>query len=159
MKYLKYFETRNTPQEILDLFDDRIKSYDLDNKFKLSIMRTKNSFKVIIIDKTNNKTAGRIYIQDMRNRDGKFTAEMRRLYINDEFRGLGLGNKLLGIVIDTFSDIELYGYVSPNRNKDMKDSEKENYRQRLFDFYNKHGLKRVSDKNFKVVRHIKKSNI
>ncbi len=155
MRHLKFFETKNTPQEILDLFDDKIKSYDLDDKFKLSVDRTKSSFKVIIVDKVNNKTIGRIYIQDIRNREGKFTAELRRLYINDEYRGLGLGDKLLSTAIDTFSDIELYGYASPNRNKGMKDNEKEGYRKRLFNFYDRHGLKRVSDKNFKIVRHLK----
>jgi len=148
----KIFETRNTSQEILDLFDDRVKSYDLDDKFKLSIERTPSSFKIIIIDKSTEKTVGRIYVQDIRNRNGKFTAELRKLHVSDDYRGLGLGDKLLGTAIDTFSDIELYGYASPNRNKEMKDEDKEEYRQRLFNFYDRHGLKRDSDKNFKIIR-------
>lgn len=157
MKYIKKFslyETRNTPQEILDLFEDRVKSYDLDDKFRLSIERTPSSYKVIIIDKSNNKTVGRIYVQDIRNRNGKFTAELRKLHVSDEYRGLGLGDKLLGTAIETFSDIELYGYASPNRNKEMKADQKEDYRERLFKFYDRHGLKRDSDKNFKIIRKI-----
>jgi hypothetical protein len=157
MKYLKsfeLFERNKTPQDTLDLFNNRIQSYDLDNKFKLSIERTKSSFKVIIVDKTNNKTVSRIYIQDIRKVNGKFIAEIRRLHVNDEYRGLGFGDKVLSVALNTFSDIELYGYASPNRNKDMKDEEREDYRQRLFNFYSKHNLNRVSDKSFKVVRKV-----
>lgn len=158
MKYLMsfiLFETRNTPKDILDLFNDRITSYDLDDRFKLSIERTKGSFKVIIVDKSNNKTVSRIYVQDIRKIGDKFTAEIRRLYVNDEYRGKGFGEKVLSVMLNTFSDVELYGYASPNRNKEMKEEEREDYRQRLFNFYSRMGLERTSDKSFKVMRKIK----
>ena len=155
MKFLMTYETRNTSQDILDLFDDRVKYYDLDDNFKLSIERTPSSFKVIIIDKSSNKTVGRIYVQDIRNRNGKFTAELRKLHVSDEYRGIGLGDKLIGTAIETFSDIELYGYASPNRNKEMKNDEKEDYRERLFKFYDRHGLKETVIKISKLLENYK----
>lgn len=158
MKYLKKWieinETKSTPNEILDLFDDdRLRSYDIDNNFSISILRTKGSFKVIIMNKETNKVVGRVYIQEIKpNSKGGYKAELRRLYVNDEYRSKKFGEILLTTIMNTFPEIDLYGYPSPNRNKEMDDFNKEEYRKRLLKFYDRIGLKRVSDDSNRVER-------
>ena len=161
MRYIKLFEnyskineTESTPSNILDLFtDERLKSYDIDRDFKISILRTDGSFKTIITDKKTNKVVGRVYIQDIKP-DGKggYKAEIRRLHVNDEYRGNKFGEILLTTIMDSFPEINLYAYPSPNRNKDMNDTNKENYRDRLIKFYDRIGLKKNSDESKRVER-------
>jgi len=161
MKYLKAFdnysklnETESTPSHILDLFtDDRLKSYDIDKDFKISILRTDGSFKTIITDKKTNKVVGRVYIQDIRpDTNSKYKAEIRRLHVNDEYRGKKFGEILLTTIMNSFPEINLYAYPSPNRNKDMNDTNKEEYRNRLIKFYDRIGLKKASEESKKVER-------
>jgi len=68
MKYIKTYETQQTPSDVLDLFTDRIQSVILDD-YELRVERTKGSYKLIITD--NNKVIGRLYIQDIENQDSK----------------------------------------------------------------------------------------
>jgi len=154
-EFIKLNETESTPSIILDLFtDDRLKSYNINDDFSLSIERTKGSFKVIIKDKNlNNKVIGRVYVQEIKpNGKNGYKAELRRLYVNDEYRGNKFGEILLRTALDSFPEIDLYGYPSPNRNKDMNDDNLEDYRKRLIKFYDRLGLKKVSDKSNKVER-------
>lgn len=137
-------ETKSTPDHILDIFKDRVKTFDIENNIQIDILRTKGSYKVLATDKKTNKSVGRIYIQEIKlKKDGEYIAQLRRLNVNDSHRGMGIGRKLLEIAIDTFKDIELYGYASPNRNKGMTDDNFEDYRERLKGLYNSVGLKSV----------------
>jgi predicted GNAT family N-acyltransferase len=147
VKYLKYFETRETPKEILDLFSNRIQNIDLDDNLEMSVERTKGSYKIIIINKLTNKTIARLYIQSIKEKNGKYHAEVRRVHVNDEYREKGLGSKLMQKVIDVFGDLNLYLYPSPNRIKDLSDTNREDYRNRLVNFYGKYGFKKVGDTN------------
>ena len=150
---LKQYETKSTPNEILDLFDDgRLKSYNIDNDFKISILRTKGSFKVVAIERTTNKVVGKVYLQEIKPSSDGYKGELRRLYVNEEYRGRKLGEILLKTIMNTFPEINLYGYPSPNRNKGMDNSNKEEYRERLLKFYDRIGLKKISDKSNRVER-------
>lgn len=148
MKYIKeykIFETKSTPSEILDIFNDRIKSFDIEDNIKISIERTQGSYKVVAHDKGSNKSVGRIYIQEIKPKGDTYIAQLRRLNVSDSHRGIGLGRKLLEIAIETFKDIDLYGHASPNRNKEMTDENMEEYRKRLKMFYDSVGLKSVGN--------------
>lgn len=144
MKYLKTFETQQTPSDILDLFTDRIQNIILDD-YELQVQRTKGSYKIVIID--NNKIIARLYLQDIKKKGDKFYAEVRRVHVNDEYRDKGLGSKLMQSVIDIFGDFNLYLYPSPNRIKNLNNQNKEEYRNRLVNFYGKYGFKKVGDSN------------
>lgn len=151
--FSKQYETKSTPNEILDLFDDgRLKTYNIDSNFSISILRTKGSFKVVVIERTTNKVVGRVYLQEIKPTADGYKAELRRLYVNEEYRGRKLGEILLTTIMNTFPEIDLYGYPSPNRNKLMDDSNKEEYRERLLKFYDRLGLKKASDKSNRVER-------
>lgn len=144
MKHLKAFnETKATPSDILDVFKDRVKSFDIEGDIRINIERTSGSYKVVAIDKKTNKSVGRIYIQEIRRKGKGYDAQLRRLNVSDTHRGTGLGRKLLEIAIDTFKDIDLYGHASPNRNKGMDSNNTEEFRSRLKKFYGSVGLKSV----------------
>lgn len=138
------YETKSTHSDILDLFSDRIGSFDLDNNIQIRIERTKGSYKVIAIDKLTNKSIGRIYIQEIKKKKGGgFIAQLRRLHVSDKYRNKGIGRKLLETAIDTFNDIDLYGHASPNRIDNLDDDNFEKYRNNLKKLYNSVGLKSV----------------
>lgn len=110
----KQYETKSTPNEILDLFDDgRLKTYIIDNNFTISILRTKGSFKVVALERMTNKVVGVVYLQEIEATSDGYKGEIRRLYVNEEYRGRKLGELLLTTIIDTFPEINLYGYPSP----------------------------------------------
>ena len=135
------YETKSTPSEVLDMFDDRAKKIK-ENGIIYSVEKTKGSWKVVATD--NGKSIGRIYIQEIKpNGKGGYKAQLRRLNVSDTHRGKGIGRRLLEIAIDSFKDLDLYGHASPNRNKDMDDDNFEEYRERLKKFYSSVGLKSV----------------
>lgn len=136
--------TKSTPVEILDIFNDRQKIINWKPNIDISIERTKGSYKVIAINKETNKSIGRVYIFDIHEyKPGKFKGHLARLHVSDKFRNNGIGRKLLETAINTFSDLHLYGYAVPNRNKEKDDNSKELYRKRLKNFYKSVGLNSV----------------
>src|SRR5690606_37524681 len=107
---------RYTPSDVLDKFNDRIRSFDMNDEIEIRIERTKGSYKVIAIDKNTNKSVGRIYITDIKPKEDSdgYRAQLRRLHVSNEYRNKGIGRNLIETAIETFSDLDLHGHASPN---------------------------------------------
>jgi GNAT superfamily N-acetyltransferase len=134
--------TKPTDKFILDKFSNRIRDFHQAD-FLIRVERTKGSYKVVSYK--NGKSVGRIYIQQIKETPRGYKAELRRLNVNNEYRSKGLGRILLETAIDTFKDIDLYGYASPNRFNDLTEDNREEYREGLKKFYESVGLKSVGN--------------
>jgi GNAT superfamily N-acetyltransferase len=133
--------TKVTSEKILDVYSKRIHDFFTDGGIHIKIERTKGSYKVVAYD--SGKSVGRIYIQEIKESDRGYIAQLRRLHVSNSHRSTGLGRKLLETALDTFKDIDLYGHASPNRFDNMTDDNMEEYRNRLKSFYNSVGLENV----------------
>ena len=107
--------------------------------------RTWNSFCQNLIH--NGKRVGCIYVFGLQANpsDFRFHGYVARFYINKEFRHSGYALQMMHDIIAHFGFCVLHiTSASPNRIEGLTDENREEYRNRLYKFYEHFGFKRTS---------------
>ncbi|MHB1392862.1 MAG: GNAT family N-acetyltransferase [Clostridia bacterium] len=73
---------------------------------------------VLILASVDSKGAGCIALR----RISDDVCEMKRLYVRDEYRGLGIGKRLISMIIDEAKNLN-YGYIRLDTLATMKDAQ------------------------------------
>ena len=85
--------------------------------------------------KRDSKTIACAYLRQ----DGQYY-HLYRVFVEEELRGKGYGKRVMDAVIENFGDLDLKLSAYPNRISAMTPENKEEYRAKLFKFYEKFGF-------------------
>ena len=88
----------------------------------------------------DGKTIGCAYIKP--SKKGYF--KLYRVFVPEERRGEGIGDKLMQVALSVFGDKDIHLSAYPNRISDYEER-KEYYIKKLFEFYEKYGFKRQGE--------------
>jgi GNAT superfamily N-acetyltransferase len=117
----------------------------------LRVRKTLQAYRCEIIDETTGKVVSSAYAMYFKGNK----VELRSVYTLESYRGRGLSTQVINKLLELFGkEFEFHLTPSPNRIKDLTPENKEEYRQKLIKFYERFGFKRVSDKNFRMVRKV-----
>jgi len=120
--------------------------------FSIRYRKTTHSFcQNLYYDK---KSVGSIYIFGLRlYPDGKIHGYVARVYINKNFRNSGNAMRMMSDIIKNFGSCVLHiASVSPNRIDGLTDENREEYRNKLYRFYEKFGFCRTSTNHTGMIR-------
>jgi GNAT superfamily N-acetyltransferase len=137
----------------MDKFDHVLgKSFEFEKngtKFTFRYRRTPNAFRAEIL--TDNKAVSSSYAMYIKN--GK--AEIRRVYTDERYRGLGLASITINAILEDFGkELEFHLTPGPNRSSYINDENMEEWRGVLVEYYKRFGFIRTSDKSWGMVRRI-----
>src|SRR5581483_8925506 len=144
MNIISNFSLFESQSDIVDSLMDRVKSYNIDKDYKLSIGRPNSgmfgkgetpgkSYRVALVDRKTNKVVSVAYVMEIKkNKEGMIQAQVRRVHTEKNSRGKGLMNIVLRELVKNFGDLYLFLYASPNRIDELTDKNREEYRNKLF---------------------------
>ncbi len=113
--------------------------------------RTNNSFCQNLIH--DNKNVGRIYIFGLKEKDNNVEAYIGRVHVNSEFRVNRYSIQMMSDIMKHFGSCTLYiTSASPNRIEGLTNRNREEYRNKLYRFYEHFGFVRTSQKHTGMIR-------
>lgn len=146
--------------DVMDEWDylSRYFSYPNDNLL-LKYRRTQYAY--VINSYYKEKSIGCVYVFGLkRYPDGKIHGYVARVHVSKKFRHSGIGTKMMENIIKIFGDCVLHiSSASPNRIDGLKDENREEYRNKLYTFYEQFGFQRTSTNHTGMIRFPKEKTI